>query len=178
MSVEIRELTDDDVGVYWPLRLRALREESQAFGSSYDEAKDRPLSQVAEQFRDTAQGGGCTLGAFTDGQLVGMVTLVRNSGAKICHVGNIFGMYVAPEARGQHAGRLLLEAAIARARAADGLEQLHLAVVTSQAPAHALYHALGFRVYGRLPHALKLPDGRYCDEDLMLLMLREGQAHE
>ena len=175
MPVEIRDLTEHDAAVYWPLRLRALREEPQAFGSSYDEAKDRPLAQVAAQLRDTASGGGGTLGAFADGRLVGMVTLVRYSGAKIAHVGDIFGMYVAPEARGQHAGRLLLEAVIARARAADGLEQLHLAVVTRQAPAHALYLALGFQDYGRLPHALKLPDGRYLDEDLMLLWLHETE---
>ncbi len=162
MPVEIRELTEDDAAVYWPLRLRALREEPQAFGASYDDSKDRPLTQVAAQLRDTAKGGGCTLGAFADGQLVGTVTLARHSGAKIAHVGDIFGMYVAPEARGQHVGRLLLEAAITRARAAEELEQLHLAVATEQAPAHALYHAL------------KLPDGRYLDEDLMLLWLREG----
>jgi len=175
MPIAIRELTEDDAAIYWPLRLRALREEPQAFGASYDDSKDRPLDQVAAQFRDTANGGGCTLGAFADGQLVGTATLVRHSGAKIAHVGDIYGMYVAPEARGQHAGRLLLEAIIARARAADGLEQLHLAVVTTQAPAHALYRALGFQAYGRLPHALKLPDGRYCDEELMLLWLHETE---
>jgi len=86
--------------------------------------------------------------------------------------------YVAPEARGQHVGRLLMETAIARARSVPGLEQLHLTVVTTQTPARALYRSLGFVSHGSMPHALKLPDGRYLDEDLMVLWLHDEPASE
>jgi len=169
--MEIRELTEADVAAYWPLRLRALREEPEAFGSSYEDSKDRPVEQIAGQFKEIADAGGCTLGAFAAGQLVGMVILARHTGTKIRHVGDIFAMYVAPEVRGQHVGRLLMEATIAHARSSAGLEQLHLAVVTTQTPARSLYRSLGFQSFGVMPHALKLPDGRYLDENLMLLWL-------
>ena len=182
-SVQIRELTEADAPIYWPLRLRGLREDPEAFGSSYTESKDRPLEQTVERLRSGRAQGDFTLGAFTDDansadgadgageRLVGMVTFVRAPGLKNRHNADIFGMYVAPEARGQGVGRALVEALIARARALDGVEQLILAVTASNTAARALYRALGFTVYGLHPHALRLEDGRYLDEELMILRL-------
>jgi ribosomal protein S18 acetylase RimI-like enzyme len=83
----------------------------------------------------------------------------------------IYSMYVAPEARGQGVGRALLSEVIARARALDGVEQVYLEVVASVPAARALYRSLNFEVYGRRARALKLDDGRYLDEELMVLWL-------
>lgn len=176
MAIEIRELAENDVSTYWPLRLRALHEEPEAFGSSYEETKDRPIEQVAAQLSETSHKGGLNVGAFADGELVGMAALVRHQGMKIRHIADIFAVYVAPEARGQHASRLLLEATIARARTSPGLEQLHLGVVTTQTAAQALYRSLDFSIYGRIPHALKLPDGRYLDEDFVSDPIAEARG--
>ena len=170
-AVEIRELTEADVAIYWPLRLRALREEPEAFGASFAEVNARPVEQVAERLRSARALGDFTLCAFEGGQAVGIVAFAREAGAKNRHIGVIYQMYVAAEARGAGAGRALMSALIARARALDGLEQLLLAVVASNTAACALYRSLGFEVYGRQRHALKLDDGRYLDEDLMVLWL-------
>jgi len=169
--MEIRELTEADTAVYWPLRLRALREEPESFGSAYDEAKDRPLAAVAARLREIAEQGDFLLGAFDDDQLVGIVAFGRETGRKNRHIGSVYQVYVAPEGRGAGVGRALMQALIARARTLDALEQLTLAVVTSNAAARALYISLGFEVYGRQPRALKLDDGRYLDEELMALWL-------
>lgn len=169
--MRIRELGEDDAGIYWPLRLRALREEPESFGSSYEEAKERPVEQMAERLRVAAQIGDFTLGAFDDDQLVGVVTLFRETGRKNQHIAIVVAMYVAPETRGQGVGRALVSALIARARALDGVEQLLLAVVASNAAARALYRSLNFEVYGLQRKALKLGDGRYLDEELMVLWL-------
>jgi ribosomal protein S18 acetylase RimI-like enzyme len=174
-ALRIRELTEDDAAAYWALRLRALREEPEAFGSSYEESKERPLADAVERLRSTRANGDFLLGAFEDGvqgdRLVGIVAFVRAPGLKNRHIGDIFSMYVAPEARGKGSGRALVEALIARARTLDGMEQLILAVVTTNVAATALYRALGFEVYGQQRHALKLGDGRYLDEQLMVLWL-------
>ena len=177
--MRIRELTEADLDAYWALRLRALREEPEAFGSAYEESKDRPLADVAARLRTIAEAGNFILGAYEysddDGQpgerLLGIVAFERAPGKKNRHIGDIFQMYVASEARGKGYGRALMEALIARARALDGLEQLILAVVTTNAAAIALYRALGFEVYGVQRKALKLADDHYLDEQLMVLWL-------
>lgn len=174
--MQIRELTEDDAAIYWPVRLRALREDPDAFGSTYEESKDRPLAEVARQLRALREEGGCALGAFDDaGRLVGTVRLGRNAGRRDGHVGGIYGMYTAPEVRGQGVGRALLEAAIVRAREAPDIEQLFLNVVTTNVPALALYRRMGFEPFGTIPRAMKTDDGRYLDEVEMVYWLRREE---
>ena len=165
--MEIRTLTEDDAAVYRVLRLEALQTNPEAFGSSYEETVARPLSATAERLRDP---DAFTLGAFEGDALIGTVTLVRDQGLKMRHRANIYAMYVTPAARGRGVGRALMEEAIRRARQVPGLEQLHLAVVSSNTAARALYDTLGFVVYGRDPRTLKIGD-RYFDEDMMVLRL-------
>lgn len=171
-AIHIRPLEVSDAQHYRTVRLRALREEPAAFGSSYEEQVDSPLSFFEDRIRPTERR--ITLGAFDGEALVGMVTFLRESGLKDQHKGAIIGMYVAPEARGRGVGRALLLAAIDRARAMPGLEQIQLGVVTRNTAARALYLSLGFVVYGTEPHALKLPDGDYLDEDMMVLWLNRA----
>ncbi len=58
------------------------------------------------------------------------------------------------------------------ARAAQpGLEQIVLAVFSTNQVARRLYESCGFEVYGVEPRALKVDD-QYLDEDLMILRLQ------
>lgn len=166
--MEIRVLTVDDAEELRALRLRALREEPEAFGSSWEEENRRPLEQTIARLQadDTTAFGG-----FDDtGKLVGMVRLWHQDGIKTQHKADIFSMYVAPEARGRSLGRRLLEAAIARARETPGIEQLIVAVNAANIPARTLYLSAGFQIFALEPRALKLGD-RYLDEEHMLLLL-------
>jgi ribosomal protein S18 acetylase RimI-like enzyme len=166
--LEIRVLTADDAEEFRALRLRALREEPEAFGSSWEEENARPLEQTVARL----QAEGITaFGGFDDaGKLAGMVRLRRQDGVKAEHKADIISMYVAPEVRGRGLGRMLLDAAIAHARSTPGIEQLLLAVNTTNTPARNLYLAMGFEPFGREPKALKIGD-RYFDEDYMALVL-------
>jgi ribosomal protein S18 acetylase RimI-like enzyme len=168
----IRQLDERDAALFRTVRLRALREEPTAFGSSYEEQNDRPLAAFEERLRPTDER--VTLGAFEGETLIGTITFTRETGAKDRHKGVITTMYVAPEARGQAVGRALLLAAIERARAMPGVEQIHLGVVTSNVAARALYTSAGFVTYGTEPHALKLGEGEYLDEELMVLWLNQA----
>ena len=168
--MEIREIAPEDAAAWWALRLRALRESPQAFGSTYDEAIGRPLAVAARRtLPDPDPPVNFTLGAFAP-YLVGFVGFEREEGRKNRHKGSVWGMFVASESRGQGIGRELLAALIARARQQEGLEQIVLAVVSENAPARALYRAYGFTTYGVEPRSLR-DNGRYYDEDLMVLWL-------
>ena len=167
----IRRLAEDDAGVFRELRLRALRESPEAFGSSYEETVAQPLASMAQRLRpDPAAPDDFVLGAFAPA-LIGMVGFRRELRRKTCHKGTIWGMYVAREMQGRGIGRALLERLLAEGREQLGLEQITLYVVSSNLAARHLYASCGFTLYGVEPHALKL-DGSYLDEDLMILHLR------
>lgn len=169
--MEIRLLTEADAAIYRVLRLRALRENPEAFGATYDEWIGRPLAAIEERLcLATDPPERFTLGAFDEGALAGTVTFGRAQVAKERHKGVITGMFVAPEQRGRRLGSALMAEAIARARALPGLEQILLAVVTTNVSARALYTALGFQSYGLEHRALK-HNGHYYDEHLMVLWL-------
>jgi len=173
MPVIIRVLTEADAVAYRALRLRALCEDPEAFGSTYAQEAARPLAvtQARLQVPDNATFGayeGESDGAGGSSTLVGIVTLIRQDGAKDRHKTEMVGMYVASEARGRGIGRLLAQAVIARAQATAGVEQIHCTAVTVNAAALSLYRTLGFESYGIERHALKVGD-RYWDEELLAL---------
>jgi ribosomal protein S18 acetylase RimI-like enzyme len=168
--MNIRLLDEADAPLYQVVRLQALKNDPDSFGSTYDQESVRPLEKFAERIQHTANK--FTLGCFDSSQsLIGIVNFVREDRLKTSHKGNVYGMYVEPGFRGQGIGRALLLALIERAtRQCEGLEQIHLTVVSNNEPAKRLYTSLGFEIYGVEPHALK-SNGCYLDEDLMILKL-------
>lgn len=168
--IEIRALTHADVAIYRVLRLRALREHPEAFGSSYAEGLARPDTFYAARIADAAHADDFLLGAFDADALVGTLGFSRLDRDKDKHKGTFWGMHVAAEQAGKGIGRALMVAAIERARVQPGLLQILLAVVTENERATGLYRSLGFESYGREPRALYV-NGRYLDEELMALRL-------
>lgn len=161
----IRPLEAEDFDAWWSVRLRMLKEHPEAFGSSYEESIARP---VEEQHARFLTPGGFIVGAFDGDALVGATGCFQHQSRKSRHKAFVWGVYVAPEARGRGVGRQLMEAAIAKAREWPELQQIHLAVVTTNQAARRLYHALGFEIYGVEPAALRV-EGRDLDEELMVL---------
>ncbi|AJQ62431.1 acetyltransferase (plasmid) [Bacillus thuringiensis serovar morrisoni str. 4AA1] len=169
--MNIRLLNDSDAQVYREVRLHALKNDPDAFGSSYEQEETKPLGHIIERIHHTKDQ--FTLGCFDDSnKLVGIVNFSRENRLKTAHKGNIYGMYVEPQFRGRGLGKALLLALIERAtKECEGLEQIHLTVVSNNKSAKRLYVSLGFEVYGIEPHALKF-DEQYFDEELMILRLR------
>lgn len=159
-NLTVRRLSAADAADFRFIRLAALENAPDMFGSTFEAEAAWPVSVFSERLETSL-----VFGAYLDGRIVGMVGLRREPNAKTAHKGFLWGMYVAPEARGRGVGAglimLLLETAIPL------VEQVRLSVVTTNATARALYERLGFKVYGVEPRALKSAAG-YADEALMV----------
>lgn len=168
----IRRLTESDAVQYYSVRLRALREHPEAFGSTAEVFEQSTIAAVAERLRVSSAKGFCIFGAFVDEQLVGLSAFGRTvDNPKMSHRGGIYQMYVAPEVRGRKIGLKLLEAAIDHARQFDEVEELVLGVEAGNKPARSLYQRAGFKTLYIDPRSLKI-DGTYYDTEFMALRLR------
>ena len=168
----VRLLTPQDVAQYRKVRLRALTEHPEAFGSSAEEFEQQPLEEVAKRL--SAPSDTYSLfGAFLAGELVGLIAFGRNSGLKVRHRGGIYHMYVAAEVRGRGLGWLLLEHAVDYARQLPDVEEITLAVTVGNDAACRLYERFGFVFSHRDPRYIKVDD-RYYDIDWMTLSLSKG----
>src|SRR5690242_2468112 len=109
----VSKLTETDAEDFWNIRLRALRDNPEAFGSSYEESLTIPLASVVQRLRnESTTGDNFILGAFEQ-TLVGIVGFRREPGIKEQHKGMIWGMYVTPEMRGKRIGKALISQTIA-----------------------------------------------------------------
>ena len=99
---------------------------------------------------------------FSNTGLVGIAGFEIQQGQKRAHKGELWGMYVRPDARGTGIGRRLVEAVLDLAR--QRVELIQLAKDNEQA--RRLYASLGFLEYGLEKNALK-QDGR-CYDDVQM----------
>ena len=172
--VEIRQLTTTDAAAFQAIRLRALRESPEAFGSTYGEEVGRPLEAVAARLAaDPATSAVLAASPAPGAPLVGVVGCYRESGRKRRHVGVVWGLFVAPEARGRGFGHALVSALVSQARTWPALEQLTLTVVPDNVAARALYLRHGFRPAGLAPRALR-DESRHYDLESFWLPLDAG----
>lgn len=167
--MRVRALDIFDADEFHALRLRGLAESPDPFLVTH--AEDAALSMEYVRGRFPRGGGAFALGAFDDdGRLVGIVGFSREQRRKVHHRGEVWGMYVAPEARGTGAGRELMHELLRRCREMEGLEQVVLEVATEATAACRLYEAFGFETIG--VHRESMKDGeRYLDTRHMVLWL-------
>ena len=157
----IRRLTADDADAWRTSRLEALQNAPDAFGDTYENSIAEPL----EACRQRVSGPDPLMAAFVGGEIIGTAGCYVDGGVKSKHIGNVWGMYVAPAHRRAGIGKALLEAVIADV--STRVDQIHLDVVTGNPAAYTLYRQNGFTAYGIVPRAMRY-QGR--DQDLILMV--------
>lgn len=118
------------------IRLRALRDASDAFGTTLEEAAARPPESWDRQLEQVA-----TFVATVSGSDLGLVAGMPHDHFR--DAGYLISMWVAPEARRQGIGSALVDAVVHWARTRE-LNRLFLDVGEGNAPAIALYTRKGF----------------------------------
>ncbi|MGW3243000.1 N-acetyltransferase family protein [Streptomyces sp. NPDC001070] len=152
--IELRVLTPDDWPLWRELRLRALADAPQAFGSRL--ADWQGDGDREERWRGRlAVPGSYHLVALVAGRPSGMASGVPGEQPGTAE---LISMWVAGDARGRGVADRLIRAVEEWAAGTAGAAVLHLAVAEGNALATALYRRNGFEDAGG-PGGL-MPDGR------------------
>ena len=108
--------------------------------------------------------------AFVDGKFAGSCSFAPTSERVRMRHRCLMGISLYRESWGMGVGTALMGEILAGAKAA-GFEQAELDVVSTNAPAIALYRKMGFETTGSIPHAFKYRDGSYADFLFMVKQL-------
>jgi ribosomal protein S18 acetylase RimI-like enzyme len=149
--VDIRRIHSDEWPAFRDLRLRALRGEPDAFGSTHAEESTRSDDHWIEWVAELAEGGpSFGVVAIDDvARLIGMAVGAPHRD----HPGEagLFAMWVEPLARGAGTGRVLVDAVVGWARS-TGFPVVRVQVTESNGAAVRLYTRCGFSDEGtRVP---------------------------
>ncbi|WP_071459183.1 GNAT family N-acetyltransferase [Bacillus massilinigeriensis] len=165
--MRVLKLTEKYAHIYRQIRLDALKNNPEAFASSFEEEQALPEAAFAARLGNESS---FTFGAWIGEELAGVVTLSFEKKRKLSHRANIFAMYVTPKNRNKGIAKALMNEAIMTAKSMESIEQVILGVVAGNLSAKKLYESLGFKTYGYDRNALKI-DGYYYDEVYMVLYL-------
>lgn len=142
----VRAFSAGEWHVYRDLRLRALADSPDAFGSTLAEETARP---DAEWARRLASGVDSQMNlpiiAEVDGEPIGLAWGRIDTSDP--DVAVLYQMWVAPSHRGAGAGRRLVETVIAWARVRN-VSSVDLGVTCGDSPARRLYERAGFKPIG------------------------------
>jgi GNAT superfamily N-acetyltransferase len=150
MGFELRRIHADEWRELRDLRLRALRDAPDAFGSTYEREIEYPDQDWLEWAVDSGEGGSSiTVIALDDGRWIGMAMGAPHRDHP--EEAGLFAMWVDPGARGAGVGRALIERVVVWAGSA-GFAVLRLRVTVSNDAAVRMYARMGFSDLGdRLP---------------------------
>lgn len=117
-------------------------------------------------------------GVFLVGEVEGRVVAdatVHRMGARRVHHVAVLGIGVHPSYQGIGLGRAMMDAPVAWAERV-GVERLELAVRADNRRAIALYESMGFECESVRKRFVKLDDGTYLDDWVMVRWLEERKA--
>ena len=163
--MQIRSLTQKDWLIWKKIRLEALKDSPENFGSAHEEESNWKGSD----FRNSLQKNNI-FGAFINHELIACAGFYKMNSLKTKHRGVIWGVYTQPEQRLKGASNSLIEAIIIHAK--EHVIQIHLTCVTTNLGAIKLYQKHGFLIYGTEPRSLKIDD-IFFDEHLMIFVFNK-----
>lgn len=145
-TLSIREIPPAEFDLVWPIFQVVI-----AGGDTYAYPPDLTFEEARASWTTPPAR---TFVAERAGQVVGAYCVRPNQPGLGDHVANA-GYMVAPEARGGGIARQMCEHSLAVARAAGFTAMQFNFVVSTNAPAVALWQKCGFEIVGRVPKAFR-----------------------
>ncbi|HWR50745.1 MAG TPA: GNAT family N-acetyltransferase, partial [Bryobacteraceae bacterium] len=141
MPITVRRFAPDEWRAYRELRLRALVESPESFGSTHAREVSRSDQEWEARLREGVKAEAqLPLVALSDDVPVGLAW--GRQDANDASVAHLFQVWVAPEARARGIGRLLLDAVIGWAKTRS-VRAIRLGVTPSHPAALRLYRRAG-----------------------------------
>ncbi|MAS38173.1 MAG: hypothetical protein CL610_29520 [Anaerolineaceae bacterium] len=141
---DIVQLTADDWQAYKAIRLEALRNAPQAFGSTYADNMKHPDSFWRGRLEEAAAGErSWLLFARHEDQLVGLIGAFNDDDPTAVQ---IISMYITPAFRGQGVASALMSAILNILQQQARFQVARLTVNAEQTAAVRLYERLGFEI--------------------------------
>ncbi|SRR5258706_3395754 len=166
-KIEIITLQPNDWLQYKELRLKALKEEPQAFVSTYEENLKHPDEFWQKRLEEALIGQSqCLLFAKVKNNLVGMVGGFVGDGKDNAEV---IAVFVIKEFRGQGISKILMNELIKTMKHNNVIRRLLVGVNPEQAAALNLYISLGFKIIKK--EKMILGDGKEHDSYEMEMLL-------
>ncbi len=159
--MQIVRIGADDWRQYRALRLAALAESPDAFGSTLADEQTEPDDFWCIRLGNAAAA---TLVARQDARDVGLTVVAPAQGSDA----GVYSVWVAPEARKRRVGRSLIEAAIEFAQQ-GGFARLLLEVGDHNVAAITLYTSLGFSPTGNTT-CMPAPRSHLTEHELALAL--------
>lgn len=165
--VEIVTLRVDEWQLYKQIRVEAVSDSPQAFGSNRDAQLAHPDSFWQKRLEDAAKGKEqWMLFARAGGDLVGMTGAYRDE--ENPREATVISVYVTPAWRGKGISARLMRAILEALKAA-GIRKVWIGVNIEQKAALHLYLKTGFQV--ELTEHNRMGDGKFHDEYRMSMLL-------
>lgn len=163
-DITVRDLTESDWPTYRELRLAALQDSPAAFLGSYDVESHKEEEFWRDRIRTAHR-----FVAERDSKPVGVVGLgAHGDDAKD---GEVFDLWVAPEARALHVAIALVTAAATQS-AKEGRTRLFFWAFSDSAPAIAFASNFGFR-----PTSLRRPTNENGEDEVAMVLSLSADPH-
>lgn len=138
-KIMIRQLNANDVDDFRTIRLSALKNSPEMFGSSYAVEATKPLNVFAEVISKYT-----IFAAYSQQKIIGVLILDLENDSKNKPQAQLYGFFVEPAFRGQGITTQLLQAVIQYGQ--PYVEQIILSVLANNIAAINLYQKLGFKI--------------------------------
>lgn len=165
------KIKEDEWQKYKKVRLEALKNDPQAFGSSYDRENKKSDNEWKEKLMlsNTADSKKIFVGIDNDSN--GFLAIGAAYAENDLGEWNLIAIYVDPKHRGQGISKILSSEIINTLKARRNVRRLILRVNVNQQAAVNLYRSLGFVIINKEEKQL-LGDGNFYDEFEMALDLK------